>query len=437
VEPIENEAIRRHSPTLWAALSPLGRRVRYPKDIPFQAAEARGSAFNGTIGQITDGRGAPIPLPLVERALAGLEDADRGAALLYSPVAGLPAVREAWRRWQRRGVPDGLVSGLPLVTVGLTHGLSLAADLFAGEGRAVAVAEPFWGNYRQTFATRTGADLRSAPAYRDGAYNPLFVEEALADLPDGEPALAIVNLPSNPGGYSPVSAERRDLVASLAREAERRPLVVICDDAYSGLVYEVGVPAESLFWSLIDLHPALVPIKVDGATKELSLFGGRVGFLTFPFAADSEVAQALDSKVMCLLRATLGSPVATAQIVLLQALREEGVAAEVETVRTRLAARYRVLRTALGKLDGSKVRALPFNSGCFALLELSPEIDAERVRRHLLAEHDTGLVALGGRYLRIAFCSVRKEDLPELVRRIVRGVAEVASAGSLERAGSR
>ena len=51
---------------------------------------------------------------------------------------------------------------------------------------------------------------------------------------------------------------------------------------------------------------------------------------------------------------------------------------------------------------------LPFNSGCFALVEI-PEalgIDAETARRHLLARHDTGLVSIAPRYLRIAHCSV-------------------------------
>jgi aspartate/methionine/tyrosine aminotransferase len=429
VESVENQAIREASVTLWAALSPLGRRVSYPRGIPFQAAEARSKAFNGTIGQITDGRGAPLALPLVERALSGLDDADRRAGLLYSPVSGLPALREAWRRWQRRDVAEGLASTLPLVTVGLTHGLALIADLFAGEGRAVAVAAPFWGNYRQTFAVRTGAKVLPAPAYRDGLYNPRFVEEALADVAAGEPALAIVNLPSNPGGYSPTARERDELLASLCREAERRPLVVICDDAYAGLVYEEGVPSESLFWPLQDLHPQLIPIKVDGATKELSLFGGRVGFLTFPFEALSDVAAALVSKVMCLLRATVGSPVALAQVVLLQALREDGIAAEVEQVRQELAARYRVLVSALAEVESPLVRPLPCNAGCFSLLELGEGIDAESVRRHLLAEHDTGLVSIDGRYLRIAFCSVAKEDLPELVRRLRRAIEEVVAAG--------
>ncbi|HVS04244.1 MAG TPA: aminotransferase class I/II-fold pyridoxal phosphate-dependent enzyme [Thermoanaerobaculia bacterium] len=126
--------------------------------------------------------------------------------------------------------------------------------------------------------------------------------------------MVLLNFRSNPGGYSPGLGERLQLVAGLKLEAERRPLLVVCDDAYLGLVYEDEVPRESLFWELAGAHPNLVPVKVGGATKEFSFFGGRVGFLTFPFEPDSDVAIALENKVKGLLRAMMGSPVATSQM---------------------------------------------------------------------------------------------------------------------------
>ena len=423
------EPIAAASPALWAALSPLGRRVAFPPDIPFQAAQARGKRFNGTIGQVTDGGGRPLALAAIEEALALAPEA-RDRALLYSPVQGIPEVRAAWRRWQRRGLGDDApASSLPLVTVGLTHGLAVAADLFGGEGKAIAVPAPYWGNYRQTFAARTGARVLPAPAYRDGAYNPQAVCEALAGEPPGEPAVAIVNLPSNPGGYMPTAGERQALCAALLAEAERRPLVVLCDDAYAGLVYEPGVPARSVFWDLAGRHPGLVPVKIDGGTKEFSFFGGRVGFLTFPFAPGSEVAEALESKVKCLVRSVVGSPVATSQMLLLRALEAADVEEQVAAVRRRLERRCRVLTAALAGVDRALLRPLPFNAGCFALVELPPRLDPEAARRHLLAEHDTGLIAIAPSYLRIAFCSVKADDLPALVANLERGVRELAARG--------
>lgn len=424
----ENKAIADASPALARLLSPLGERVAYPPDIPFQAAQARGKTFNATIGQITDGLGGIVAPASVSASLGSLAPADRNRAMLYSPVEGIAEVREAWRLWQRRDCDPGQLSTLPLVTVGLTHGLSLVADLFGGPGRAVAVPAPFWGNYRQTFALRTGAQMVSAPAYRDGCYNCEAISEALADRPSGEPAIAILNLPSNPGGYSATEGERERILASLEEVAKNRPLLVVCDDAYAGLVYEEGISPESLFWELSGLHPNLIPVKLDGATKELSFFGGRLGFLTFPFERDSAVAAALESKVKCLTRATVGSPPTVTQVIVLQALQSANVRAEVEEIRARLGARYRVLKDALATLDPKHLRPLPFNAGCFALIEVVPEtgLCAGDIRRYLLDHHDTGVIAIGESYLRIAFCSVAKSDIPELVKRLGRGVGELA-----------
>ena len=421
-----NSALERETPALFSALSPLGRRVVFPPDIPFQAAQARGKSFNATIGQITDGKGGAVRLASLARGLEGLPDDRIDRALLYSPVEGIPELRELWRERQRRlaGVPDETPSSLPLVTVGLTHGLSIVADLFGGEGRAVAVPTPFWGNYRQAFATRTGARRVGAPFFRDGVFDPGAVARALAEEPPGAPAVVILNFPSNPHGYSPTPKERDALRAGLIDEAQRRPLVVVADDAYAGLVYDDAIPKRSIFWDLLGAHENLVPIKIDGSTKEVSFFGGRVGFLTFGVDPASEAARALESKVKHLTRSTLGSPVATSQVLLLEALGSDSLESEIEDLRQMLAHRVEVLRQALEGLDRDLLTPLPFNSGCFALVELaeSTGLEAEAVRRHLLEHEDSGLISIAPRYLRIAHCSVSAETLPELVRRLERGV---------------
>jgi aspartate/methionine/tyrosine aminotransferase len=423
-----NSVLEREAPALFHALSPLGRRAFFPPDIPAQAAEARGRTFNATIGQITDGRGGAVGLPSLAAAF-NLSGQDLDQALLYSPIEGLPEARRRWRDWQRRGVPAAAPSSLPIVTVGLGHGLSLIADLFGGEGKAVAIPQPFWGNYRQAFATRTGARVLTAPAYTGGRYNPRAIAQALEALPAGEPAVALLNIPSNPGGYSPAAEERRTLVESLLEAAARRPLVVVCDDAYAGLVFEPGIPRESLFWELAGAHPNLVPVKVDGATKEFSFFGGRVGFLTFAVEPESEAARALENKVKLLVRSGVGSPVASSQVALLQALRREGIEDEVEEVRQLLEGRYRALKGALDEADHELLSPLPFNSGCFALVELPEELgrSADAVRRHLLEHHDAGLISIEPRYLRIAHCSVDAAALPELVKRMEAAVRELST----------
>lgn len=417
--------LRARVPALAVALSDLGRRAAFPLDIPAQAAEARGKDINATIGQITDGHGRPLTLPAVESALAGVSDRDR--AVLYSPVEGIAGVRTAWRRWQRREVDEALPSTVPFVTVGLTHGLSLVADLFAEADTPVVVPTPFWGNYRQTFALRRGARIQGGSAYREEAFDADAWTDALNQLDIDGPAIAIFNFPSNPGGYFPDSSQRKRMIEGLLHAAERRPLVAVFDDAYAGLVYEPECDPRSLFWdALAARHPNLIPVKIDGGTKEFSLFGGRVGFLTFGIDAGDEVAAALESKLKCLSRATIGSPVATSQMVLLQALGSADIEEQIGVVRNELARRYRRLSETLEQVDRSLVRPLACNAGCFALLEVREELGltSEQVRRRLLDVESVGVVAIAPRYLRIAFCSLAEEDVERTVEAIERAVRD-------------
>ena len=415
-----NAVVESEAPAIWNSLSRLGRAAFYPRDIPFQAAQARETRYNATIGQITDGSGRILPLPSIRDALGNLPDDDVNRALLYSPIDGVLELRERWHEWQRP--PGAAPTSLPIVTNGLTHGLSIAADLFGGPQRKVIVGAPFWGNYRQVFEVRTGAQLTPAQCFTAQGYRPDRLADALGAVPKSEPVVVILNFPSNPVGYMPSSDERATVIDILVDAASQRPVIVVCDDAYQGLVYEEGVPKASLFFDLIGQSDQLVPIRVAGSTKEMVFFGGRVGFLTLPFAVDHPVAAALEDKARSLIRSAIGSPCSLSQMVLLQALRSDSLAAETQATFDRLASRYSRLKAALKSVDDPPFSVLPFNSGVFALLELPDGLDADRVRQALITEQSTGLVSAQGRYLRIAFCSVAEDDIDELVERTVRGL---------------
>jgi hypothetical protein len=260
----EDEAIRASSPALWAALSALGRRVQQPAQfLPLQTAQARGTTFNATIGQITDGHGRAVPLPTMEAALGDLDDAARSRAFLYSPVEGLADLRRAWQERQGHAAP----SALPLVTVSAEQARAILGDLFVEEGRIVVLPEPVRPSDRDLFQLRLGADLRSS----------------LENLPEGEAVLAILDGP---------------VKEALLRAADRGPVVAVVDD---------------LFPDLVGLHDNLIPVRVESAPH-------GVGFLTFPFPPESAIADALEKKVKMLLRAQVGSPSAFLQVMLLKTL---------------------------------------------------------------------------------------------------------------------
>ncbi len=319
-------------PELWAALSPLGLRLRMPPNfLPQQTAEARGKRFNATIGQITDGHGRAVPLPAVAAALGGLPEEARSRALLYSPVEGLADLRERWRQRQRRGQPASRPSSLPLATGGTVHALSLAAQLFAVPGRAIFISAPPPAGFEETLGLRTGARLLPIEGLAAGGrLDPRPLAAALAGLDPGEPVLVALRLPAVQGGPYPDTGEREALASVLLEAADRhprRPIVVLVDDLWERFdtAEGDGEPASrSLFWELTGRHPALLPLKADGAEGELDYAGGRIGFLTLPFAPGTAAAGELESKVKLLLRAEIGSPSAASQVVLLAGLDASG-----------------------------------------------------------------------------------------------------------------
>lgn len=416
-----NAILAARTPAIARCLSPLGRTLAFPKGIPWQADQAKGTKFNATIGQITDGAGSPMPLAGMAELVPGL---DRKMSFLYSPQPGHPEIRQLWKARQlhvaRR--TSGR-STLPFATHGLAHGLSMTADLFVDADTTVILPDPSWENYDLVYTLRTGATLRPWSFYKDGAFNLDGLAQALASAPGK--ALVVINFPSNPHGYSPTRAEAAQIVELV--KAHRRPLVVVVDDAYQGVVHDPAALPHSLFWDLADAADpeTHVVLKIDGATKELLFFPSRIGFLAAGFD-DAEAEVAWTSKLNGLVRGTVGSPPGPSQAMMLPVLRDNArLDAEFAAVLQEITARRDALAGALAQVNDPRIVQLPFNAAFFALVGLHPSVDAETVRQRLVAERSVGVVTMPGNYLRIAYCSARADHLVEIVKAIAETVASM------------
>ncbi len=407
-----NDIIARHNRAAAACLSPVGRRLFFPKGIPAQSADAHACHINATIGQVTDGTGHSLPLPAVLDALASLEADD---ATLYSAQGGRRDLRQRWAAHIAGDAPDGAVPAtLPVATCGLTHGIAMVADLFVGPGTPVLLPDPAWGNYRAIFGVARGAALRTWQLLRpdagpdDPALDLDDLRRALAALPG--PGVLLLNFPSNPTGYAPTPEEVDELVDILRTAVH--PLVVICDDAYHGMWWTPQGYHHSLFHRLSTCAPGRVlAVKVDGATKELLYFGGRVGFVTI--GDGGPAGEALEDKLRASARASISTASSTSQAVLLRALQHPDLPQQQAWIRERLRRRYQALRDAL---DAEGLQAWPFNAGMFALIKVRR--DPEEIRQALLSE-GVGVINIGGA-VRLSFGSVRRADIPALVASLAR-----------------
>ncbi|MFD0588395.1 aminotransferase class I/II-fold pyridoxal phosphate-dependent enzyme [Paenibacillus sp. GCM10027627] len=426
-----NETLQRENPNVYAMLSNLGKAIYFPKvGILSQSAEAKtkASKFNATIGIATEG-GQPMHLKLIQDTLSAYQPKD---IYEYAPPAGKPELRTAWRAKMIKDNPslEGVSFGNPIVTNALTHGLSIVADLFADAGDAVVIPDKNWENYELTFGVRRGAEMVEYPLYNDSLrFNSSAFREALLAQKDKGKAIVVLNFPNNPTGYTPSHEEGEEILAAVRDAAEAGiNVVVVTDDAYFGLFFENSLQ-ESLFSKFAQLHPRVLAVKVDGATKEEYVWGFRVGFITYA-SQSQETLAALEQKTLGIIRATISSGPHPSQTFVLHALQSPDF-------ETQKAEKFEIMKRRANKVKslldsgryGDTWEYYPFNSGYFMCLKIT-RVTAEAVRQHLLNQYGIGTIALGETDLRVAFSCIEEPYLEELFDTIYKAVNEVVAVSN-------
>ncbi|MBN1834241.1 MAG: aminotransferase class I/II-fold pyridoxal phosphate-dependent enzyme [Spirochaetales bacterium] len=414
-------------------LSGFGKRFYFPKGIVAQSAEAKKHAhrLNATIGMATEA-GQPMCLPGIRELVPALEPEE---IFSYAPTAGNPALRELWKREMVEKNPAlaGRLFSLPVVVAGLTHGISLLADLFTDPGDVVVVPDMFWGNYRLVFEGRIQARLETFPFFApEGGLNLSGLRDTVARAArsaggEGGRAVLVLNFPNNPTGYSP-SREEAARICEVLEELARggANLLVVLDDAYFGLFYEQDTYPHSLFSEVSALHENILAAKVDGPTKENLVWGFRVGFLSFGARGlEEEHYAALTQKLMGAVRASVSSCSQVAQSLLLRAMKSPTYTQEKQRALDVLKERYQRSREILARLS-PPLAPLAFNSGYFLAFELK-DGGAEELRRKLLHERGVGTISIQDRYLRVAYSSVEVDRLEELYTTIAEAVEAIGT----------
>jgi aspartate/methionine/tyrosine aminotransferase len=428
-----NARLEEAAPEVLAMLSSLGRRLYFPTGgILAQSAEAKakGHTANATIGIATEG-GGPMVLPSMS-AHTDIEPAD---AFNYAPPAGRAGLRERWREKLLEENPSlrGKQFGLPVVTSAITHGLMLAGDLFVDPGDLLLLPDKLWGNYRLTFEVRLGGKIVTYPFYDGDGFNTEAFARALAEHAAGrEKLIVLLNFPNNPTGYVPTPEEGEAITRALLAQAEAgTKLVVLLDDAYFGLFYHLGRPSmtESLFGELTGRHPNLLAVKLDGATKELFVWGLRCGFFTTgpgrPDTADV-VSEVIDAKLRGAIRSGISNVPMLSQSLVEKALAASSIADERKDKREVLRARAEKVFAVAGEPRYSESwEVYPFNSGYFMCVKVNG-VPAEKVRQHLLDKYGIGLIATSPTDLRVAFSCLELDQIEPLFETLHKAISELS-----------
>ena len=406
-----NTNIRRYNPLIYDLLSTKGKAIFFPKKgILGQTAEAKETKLNATIGIALEEDGTPMRLQSIARNIT----LPPREIFPYASSYGLAELRKKWKGEIYRKNPSlKTVTTLPIPTSGITNALSIAAYLWVNPGDRIILPEPYWGNYRLIFEQGYGATLDPFPLFAKNKFNAGGLQ---GKLRSGKTIL-LFNFPNNPTGYTITQEEAQEITNILRTHAEKgNKIVIIIDDAYFGFVYTKEILKESLFGLLANLHQNILAIKVDGATKEEFTWGLRVGFITFATKdLHDRTITALEDKTAGVVRNTISNVSHLAQSLILHALNSKNHNKEVREKYLLLQQRFREMNSLVKEKKYQQYfSALPCNSGYFMCLQLKPGIDAEKVRKRLLFQYSTGVIATSG-LLRIAYSGVPTKLLRKLI----------------------
>lgn len=428
-----NEIIAGVNPAVFEMLSDLGKNIYMPKGIITQSAEAKEKAhkFNATIG-IAMEKGQPMYLQCIYDYLKDLPAKD---VFTYAPSSGKPELRTRWKKkiYDENPSLKGKNIGSPVVTNALTHGLNIVADMFLDKGDYVVLPSMFWGNYRLTFSVINGAEIATYETFTEsGGFN---VQALLSKVEEcgkikGK-AVVILNFPNNPSGYTPLPDEAKAIADGLTAIAEKGiKLVVVTDDAYFTLFYENSI-TESIYGQLVGRSKNLLPVKLDGATKEEFVWGFRVGFITFGSAVNSpdedKLFAAIEKKVTGLIRGTISNCPHPSQTLVLKSLENPDFEKQRKEKFEILKERALRFKDVLNRKEyEDQFTYYPFNSGYFMCLKLK-NVDAEELRIYLLDKYGIGTISSSKTDLRIAFSCVEAGDTEELFKFVYQACKELAA----------
>lgn len=415
-----NRIIRTHRTTVYDLLSRRGKAIYFPrKGIFAQGAAAKDKEINATVGTAYEDDGKPMVLPSIAKHIA-LDSTD---VFPYAPSEGIKPLREKWKeliRIKNPSIGTNEIS-LPVVTCGVTHGLSMAGYLFIDEGDDIITSDLYWENCDLVFSNAYSAKLRFFNLFKNGKLDIDSFRQTINTCSVGK-KIVLLNFPHNPSGYTPSIDEAKEIVNVLKEAAEvGNKLAVILDDSYFGLVFEDNILNESLFSLLFNLHENLLVIKIDGITKEEYAWGLRVGFVTYGIKnGNEELYKALEDKTAGAIRGSISNASHLSQSLLLSALKSETYHREKERNKEKIKERYLKCKEILErhKEYAEYFESLPFNSGYFMCVKVK-NVDADRVWETLLNKYSTGVICYGEKnLLRIAFASTPTDKLEKLFNNI-------------------
>ncbi len=425
-----NQIIEGSNPHVFEMLSDMGKALFFPKGILSQSAEAKQKAdkINATIGIAKEGNNV-LSLSSITKYIKHIEPDNY---LPYAPSFGIPELRNKWKSdlYKKNPSLNNKTISLPVVTSGITHGVSILSDMWVSPNDVIVLPDMMWGNYNMTFCIRNSARIIHYKTFDNELkrFNiDAFEKKIREQAKENDKIITVLNFPHNPSGYS-LSVSEADRVAGILIDIAQKGtnVVAACDDAYFGLFFEEQTSKESIFTKLAGTNKRLVAVKLDGATKEDYVWGFRTGFITYGiYGDDSTVLEALEKKTGGCIRGNISNCSHLSQTILLKSMSDENYDLYKKEKFNLLKKRALKMKEVLKDPKFNDAFDIyPFNSGYFMCIRLK-DVDAEELRIHLLGNYGTGLISIGDKNIRVAFSCLEENDVETLFDIILKGINDL------------
>ena len=333
----------------------------------------------------------------------------------YSPVAGIPELREAIAEKLR--VENGLnykASEIVLAN-GTKQAINNAVLSLIGTGDEVICLAPYWVSYEGSVKLAGG---KTVVLHANVSENYKVPAARIAAAITPATKLIMLNSPCNPTGAVWTRAELED-IAALVREHPR--MMVLSDEIYEYILYDGEMVS---FGSLPDMLDRT--ITLNGFSKGFAMTGWRLGYA----AAPEPIAKAM-ARMQSIISAGANQFVQRAAIAALKGSRDD-----VEKMRAEYKKRRDLVINGLRAIQGVKIADIPATFYAF------PDVSAflgKRSGNHiiettdqlcdwLLEKHGISIVpgtAFGAaNSVRLSFAA-SEVDIKKALLRITQGLLEL------------
>lgn len=220
----------------------------------------------GMEGVISMGVGEPdfsTPWNITEAAIRSLEK----GFTMYTSNAGMPELRKELAKYLKRtyGLEYDPNTEL-LITNGVSEGLDLAVRAILDPGEEVIMPDPGYVAYPAAVLLADGVPVQ-VPTHCENGFR--LSGNDVRDAVTSRTKAILIGYPANPTG----AVMEMDKLAEIADVAKKRQLLVISDEIYSLLVYDMQ-PA--CFASLPGMRDHT--ILLGGFSKAFAMTGWRIGY---------------------------------------------------------------------------------------------------------------------------------------------------------------